>query len=274
MATNRALRAALLTRAGWSKQALSANVQRRKRHTPMSTEDATYLLAHEKGIKIDRYLSEDQIARVRTLHQASAGTSTQVPTMRAAVSERKKTISEIRFPGEFRTGNPLLSTGKLNEAREMAVIFPLLHVLENSIRELIRRVMLAHHGSEWWDTQLTSGKLKGVHQTAAARMRTESEKHTWHQRRGAHQIDYVDLGDLGSIILGKQDLFFPQIIPDRDWFMHFMRELEPSRNVVCHMNPLDDQNVTDVKSWFRKWERLVANALSRGTIPNAASSSR
>lgn len=266
MATNRDLRSELLRKMNWTKQALSARVQKKKNQTPMSTEDATYLIAHENNIKVDRYLTDEQIARVRSLHQR--GGHLIVERSDNPAQRRKRSIvQEIRFPGEFKATNPLLSNIKLREARDMAMVFPLLHVLENSMRELIKRVMFDKFGADWWNTELNSGKLKGVLQTATNRMRTETEKHSWHQRRGAHPIDYVDLGDLGSIILGKQEHFFPHIIPDREWFMQYMKELEPSRNVVCHMNPLDADNIDDVKSKFRRWEKLISNAAANQKIP-------
>jgi len=149
----------------------------------------------------------------------------------------------------------------------MAAIYPLLYVLENSMRELIKRVMYARYGTDWWNTQLASGKLKNVQQKAADRMKTETQR-KWHQRRGAHPIDYVDFGDLGQIITGRQADFIPAIVEDVPWITHLMRELEPSRNVVCHMNPLDSGNITDLKSWFRKWERIVTQGLADGSIPS------
>ena len=45
-----------------------------------------------------------------------------------------------------------------------------------------------------------------------------------------------------------------------------MKELKPSRNVVCHMNPLDDHNITDVKLKTQKWEKLIEAA--RDKIPD------
>jgi hypothetical protein len=270
MPTNRALRAALLGKMHWSKQTLSARVQKKKDATPMSTEEATYLLAFEHGIRIDRFLDSEQVARVRALHQQAGGGAHAAPAPPTGRRVPRGAPSEIRFPGEFKTTNPLLSSGRLKEAKEMAAIFPLLHVLENSIRELVKRVMHAKYGADWWDTELVAGRLKNVRDKAAGRMRSEEERHFWHQRRGAHPIDYVDLPDLGTIVNGKQADFIPTIIPDREWFAHMMRELEPSRNVVCHMNPLDSGNIDDVKGWFRKWERTLAQALARSAIPATA----
>ena len=65
-------------------------------------------------------------------------------------------VREIKFPSEFKMKNPLLSAAKIQEAREMAAVFPLLSVIENSMRELIKRVMHAKYGEKWWDTELTS----------------------------------------------------------------------------------------------------------------------
>jgi hypothetical protein len=145
----------------------------------------------------------------------------------------------------------------LQEAQEMAAIYPVLYVLENSMREVVRRVMAHAHGADWWDTVMTRGKLTGVHQKAESRRNGEKATR-WHQRRGADPLDYVDLNDLGIIILNQQSLFFPDPLGARkEWFEQFMRELEPSRNVVCHMNPLTPHNVTDVQLRAAKWFTML-----------------
>ena len=273
MATNRELRAALLQKVG-TKQNLSRYVQKKRSQLPMTTEEATYVIAHENGIKISDYLDTTEVAHVRALQaqlrHANGGGETHrkapAPKAHPAVNGAR----EIRFPGEFKATNTLLSAAKLQEAKDMAAIFPLLYVLENSIRDLIVRVMYAKYGEDWWNSQLTSGKANEVRQKAAGRMSSQEKRYFWHQRRGAHPIDYVDLPDLGLIVQAKQADFFPGIIPEREWFLHLMRELEPSRNVVCHMNPLEKGNVDDVRSWSRKWEKTMKAAAERGVIPVSA----
>ena len=121
--------------------------------------------------------------------------------------------------------------------------------------------MKDQYGEDWWNTQLTTSRLKEVHHKAEGRMKTETSN-SWHQRRGAHPIDYVDIKDLETICRGKKASFHPNIIPDWDWFLNFMKELYPSRNVVCHMNPLHKDNVNDVKLKYRRWERLVRGSLN------------
>lgn len=264
---NRQLKRDLLVKLGIQAAGLSKRAHAKTRETPMSTEDAVYLIAHEAGLRIDRYLSPDDVARVRGLHAANrmhAPASAPRSKRRSAAPVKAR---ELRFAGDLRIANPLLGSAKLAEAQAMARIYPVLYVLENSMRELIKRVMKAQFGDDWWETQLTAGKLKGVHQTVQARMATE-KKHSWHQKRGAHPIDYVDIDDLKTIICGKRDSFVPHIIADLPWFEHFMKELVPSRNVVCHMNPLSDQNVHDVKIKLQKWENVLKSASAAGNIPS------
>ena len=260
MATNKELKKALLDKLKVSPQALSQRVQKKKDVSPMSTEDATYLIAHENGIRIDRYLAAETVDRVRQLHvhASTKNPDSQLKQRSTQARVRKDNRSiQVRFPTGLSTSDALLPKSKLNEAIAMAKIYPLLYVLENSIRELIKRVMVAEHGEDWWDTQLTKGKLKGVRQTAANRMKSEDEKYSWHQRRGDHPIDYVDIKDLETIILAKQTHFVPNLIPDLDWFKQFMKELYPSRNVVAHMNPLDGDNVKDIELRTKRWANMI-----------------
>jgi hypothetical protein len=261
MATNRALRKAVLAKLGLTQQALSRRVQLKKDRSPMSTEDATYLVAHEAGIRIDKYLDVAQVDRVRSLH-AQLGVVIPAATAQRKVQKAKPPVArQLRFANNFRVKSSVLPAAKLDEAKEMAQLYPILYVLENSMREVVQRVMKRDFGSDWWDTQLTAGKLRSVHQTASSRLASEQTRQKWHQRRGAHPIDYIGLDELGDIILGKQAIFFQGVLgSDVDWFKHFMKELEPSRNVLCHMNPLSDTNARDLMTKLERWESLISGA--------------
>ncbi len=258
---NPELKKALLAKLGIQQQGLSKRAQARKKHMPMSTEEATYLIAHDEGIRLDQYLTREEVAHIRGLHTAGRGAAPAGATPQSRKKSAPAGPRELRFSSEFRITNPLLSSTKLAEAQAMARVYPLLYVLENSMRAVIQRVMTAKVGAGWWDTELTSGKLKSVYQHAQSRMASE-KKNTWHQKRGAHPIDYVELDDLEIIINGKQQHFVPDIIPDLPWFQNFMKELAPSRHVVCHMNPLSDENVQDVKLKLQKWENMLKSAAS------------
>jgi hypothetical protein len=279
----RALRDDLLAKTGKSKQWLSQEVAKRTRRIAMSVRVAQAVVAHDSGIRVDRYLAGNELADVqqaiRDLNHGGAptappGRATAGPTSRRsgragkALAYSARTIS---FKGaKVSISDTFLSRTKLAEAQAMANIYPLLYVLENSIREVIRRVMVAQFGDDWWDTKITGGKLNALRDQVAGRKKTENSN-SWHQRRGAHEIDYLDFKNLLVVAESKPDLFFPVLLGERDWFKQFFRELIPSRNVLCHMNPLSRTNEADVALKLRRWEEHLKNRrvdLEAATMPS------
>ncbi len=260
--TNRQLSKALLEKLGISQSALSQRVKKLKMQRAMTTEDATYLIAHQEGIPLDKYLINESIDRVRNLQntlaptrvQSSARQTTKKRTTGSGVGHRTIVIG-----GEFKLTDPILEQKKLSEAKEMAAIYPFLYVLENSIREVIDRFMTNRYGTNWWDAK--GGKLKDK---VIQRMADE-EKNSWHQRRGARPIDYLDLMQLPTLVRQIQDDLVPDIIPTMEWFTQFIDEVYKSRCVVCHMNPLDDTNIKAVKVRFSHWQRQIE--AKKGLIP-------
>ena len=63
------LRKALLNQLNCSPQALSQRVKRIKKKNPMTTEEATYVIAHHEGILIDKYLDKNMVAIIRRIVQ-------------------------------------------------------------------------------------------------------------------------------------------------------------------------------------------------------------
>jgi len=252
----------------------------------MKTEIAQAVLAHQQGIRIDRHLEPEALAEVRRLlpdvtngqpdrsGQAaqSSGGSRRIRMAAPMSGRRASGPRAIVFPDQFEYTDPILPEKRVREAREMASVYPLLYVLENSMRELIMRVMSSKYGGDWWETALTTGRARTVKNNADARRNGENHRR-WHQRRGAHPIDYTDLNDLGSLILARRDDFFPDVLGGdeaRMWIEHLMLELEPSRNVVCHMNPLSPDNVELVRIRLAGWRSLIEGRIDH--IPCGVSS--
>lgn len=48
-------------------QALSQRIQKKRGAVPMTTEEATYLIAHEEGIRIDKYVDPSTLDKIRQL---------------------------------------------------------------------------------------------------------------------------------------------------------------------------------------------------------------
>jgi len=251
-----ALRKALIEKTGWSPFALSRRVNAVKKRLPMKTKVAQAIVAHEAGVRPDRFLDGDDLDGV----QQTIAKLAKAPTTGAGDGNGKRP-PRAKIPAarvfsfsafKLKTKDPFLGKEKYAEAVEMAKAYPLLYVLENSIRTVIKGAMEARYGSDWWNTELTSAKAWELKNKVNERLKKE-EQQSWHQRRGAHPIDYVDLGDLLTIARAKPNLFFPRVLGEEKWFEGLIGETSPSRNVLCHMNPLADHNVDAVSLRVTHW---------------------
>lgn len=268
--TNRQLRSALLQKLKITPQAVSLQVQNLKKLYPMTTEDATYVIAHQNGIILDKYLDSTTVDRVRGLLQHISTRTQAPPSPMKATPKRKGALAKeqrvIIIGKEFKFTDPILPDKKVREAKEMASMYPFLYVLENSIRELIDRTMTSRHSDNWWDSEAPR-KLRN---TVAGRMAVD-KKDSWHQRRGDRPIDYLDLVDLPALMRKLEQEVVPDIIPSLEWFTQFIEEVYKSRCVICHMNPLDENNIQAVKVRFAQWQKQI-NA-KKNLIPNKSSKS-
>ena len=255
--TNKQLRKALLEKLGTTPQALSQRVQKLKRRYAVTTEEATYVIAQQQRVILSKYLDKETIKHVRVvLQQISPLVQTLPFASKATRQRREESRSEqrvIQLGKEFKVTDPILPQKKILEAKEMATIYPFLYILENSVREAIDHVMTSRHGDDWWDCEAP----ERLRDTVARRMADE-EKNSWHQKRGARPIDYLDLNQLPALMGKIEKEVVPSIIPSLEWFTQLVEEVYKSRCVVCHMNPLDKDNTKAVKLRFAQWEKQTS----------------
>ena len=262
--TSRELRKALLEKLRIGQRALYQRAKNLTTQYPMTTEDAIYVIAQQEGIILAKYLDKDTMNHVRgLLQQITPLTKPPPPLAKSTRKAKRELIQEQRvilFPKEFKVTDPVLQQKKILEAKEMAAIYPLLYVLENSIREVIDLIMTSHYGDNWWNSKAP----KRLRDTVGDRM-SDEEKNSWHQRRGARPIDYLDLNQLPALMRKIEKEIVSDIIPSLEWFTQLLNEVYKSRCVICHMNPLDADNIEAVKLRFRQWQKLI-NA-KKGLIP-------
>lgn len=123
--------------------------------------------------------------------------------------------------------------------------------LENAVRELVQERMLANHGNKWWDTKVSSKtKAKVVER------RAKEGVNRWHVQRGASEIYYTDFGDLITIITNNW-ADFEELFPDQQWVASRLSDLESSRNVIAHMNSLDDREIGRIKMYLEDWTKQL-----------------
>lgn len=247
------LRSLLATRLGISERQLYNRAEELANRASLKKAEAIWVLAAHNQINLSKYLPPEVVDRVRTLLlqiPAPPRGAAAPAAKRTAQTPSKAALREFVVAREFRGTDPILTGQVLGEAREMAAVYPTLYVLENSMREFIRRIVDARLGVPWWTTQSPAS----IRRQIASRM-TEEEKHAWHQRRGDHPIDYLDLKELPTVVRASEETFVPDFLPSLRWFEQFIEELYQSRCVVCHMNPLETDNIQDVKLRLKKWQK-------------------
>ena len=227
-----------------SDQAIRNAISQIRRNVPSLTLNAAAeMFAKKRGFTVVRYLSEKDRETMKNI---------RITEIKIPAKKKKKQMRTIIIPNEFKLDDPLLSIKKLNEAKEMASIYPFLYVLENSIRELIDKVMISKYGKDWF----TAKAPKGLQDKVKNRMKDE-KKNAWHQRRGTRPIDYLDLNQLCPLTRKIEKEVIPDIIPSLEWFQQFIEEIYKSRCVMCHMNPLDKDNIQAVKLRFKQWQKQI-----------------
>lgn len=260
MATNRRLRADLLERLGGvTPQRLSQLVAQVKRlYGPMSTEEGTYVLAHQRGMDLTKYLDRETYDRIRGMlprGQVQAAAPAPAPSGKS----RRPATKPVRIGSGGVVMDPMIPVGVANDAARMAELYPKLYVLENSLRHVIGRVLSAKHGSGWWATRAPAEVRNRVKDR-----RDKESQAPWHGKRGGHDINYSDFSDLRKIISANW-ADFAGIFPSQPWITQKLEELEPARNTLAHHNPVPTNEQKRLEVYLDDWTALI-NA-RRDAIP-------
>lgn len=258
MATNQKVKKALLAKLDVTPQRLSQMVKKRKGELPMTTEHAVYTFAHEHGVDIGKELDAAETAEVRSLVSQLRAMSS-VPTSatngsrttRATAKAPKSVV--VTIAGVNVEKLPGMTAAHAKGAKMMAEkVYPTVYVFENSVRDLIERVLKAQFGSDWW-TKAVPAKV----QTTAQKHKDDEKKDPWHSQRGNRDIDYVFLNDLWAII-NHQWKYFKDLFPSKSWAESLITsDMNVSRRVLAHMTPLDTDEVKNLEAAFRKWTKQL-----------------
>lgn len=208
----------------------------------ISREQAAALLASENAIDISKFLTQEELSALRGLQAQPS------QVVKKIVSKKMITQPKImQFATGLRVQDPLLSDKILREAGEMANVYPVIYTFENSVRNVISLVLTKKYGANWWDTQV---KPK-MQQKVKERMDKESANR-WHVKRGSAPIFYTDIKDLLSIIRDNW-IDFVGLFPSQSWIESRISDIEMSRNIVAHNNPLAKRDIQRISVYFEDW---------------------
>lgn len=139
-----------------------------------------------------------------------------------------------------------------NDALEMARLYAVLHAFENEVRSLIRDTLDDTVSANWWDTEAVPNKVKT---TAESRQKT-AEKDSWLEGAKGDRLEFVDFGDLASIIIQNWE-HFKDAMPSQGWIRQRMTELEKARNFVAHNRMLLPSEFQRIYMYISDWNKVV-----------------
>lgn len=149
-------------------------------------------------------------------------------------------------------GVDVLDTQFVAAAERMSIVYITVAAFENSVRQLISRVLAETVGENWWD-QCVSERIK-----ADTKKRMEAEERVrWHVSRGRDPIQFTMLPNLANIIANNSANFEPYL-PDIEWVKNVFEVVERSRNVIMHSGILSDRDMARLGSLIRDWNSQVA----------------
>ncbi len=226
------------------------------------TKEAMYLLAFSEKIGLEDLLDGAEKDRLRVMYftykdrigepSTSKDTAKTPETRKNRRKSKGEVVLNIDDLGNI-VPRVLLPEQKFKDAVEMAKMYILLYVVENSIREVIDLRMHKIYGPNWWDLKVQKKRKDKVDE----RKQDEHANPWFGQERGARQIDYLDLNELPDIIHNNEKDFIPDIFPTYSWIDEKIHDLYRSRCVVAHMNHLKKYNREDVKGILRKLEAQI-----------------
>lgn len=145
----------------------------------------------------------------------------------------------------------LLDDDLIANAKAMAIVYAATAAFENSVRGLIKNILLESVGENWWVTSVS----EKIRKRAESR-KDEEKKVKWHAQRGDDPIYYTTLGDLGNIIRGNFSKFEPYI-QSAEWAASVFDVVERSRNVIMHSGTLEKEDIGRLGINIRDWIKQV-----------------
>lgn len=248
---NKGIFQALLKKADKTPQRVYQIIQEKRKEYDytISRETAANLLAAQMKIDVSKFLGKEELEELRKLKKngVSLPVQKQIKVVEKAIPESvtikigEELITQLSLPKKL-----------AKETKRMAQVYPRLYVLENSLRFLITNTMKKKHGNDWWDSKVPVA----IRRNAESRKNHEG-RNRWHSRRGSHEIFYTDFGDLSSIIINSWD-DFKEVFPSQRWIQARVEDIELSRNIIAHNNPLPEREIKRLELYFEDFRRQLA----------------
>lgn len=185
-------------------------------------------------------LNLDRIIKIKLIDSQN----NNAPTAQLIFKKSTKKIGQI----------PYLTSSEEEIAQKMAIPFGIIYCFENSLRKFINTILTKEKGSDWWN--IIGLRLNTIERVKGRKEKEKSKK--WHVPRGAHEIYYTDMDDL-EYILRKEQKIFEKYIDMTVWPNRIKEELEISRNIIDHHNPVPQEEIKRLEIYLNDWKREFKN---------------
>ena len=248
------IRESLLEKSGWSSSTLTRRI--RALNPYMSKRHALLVLARDKGVDLEKHgVDPATILEVgRLLREHRQPNQPKTATDQTGVETTKS--KQVKFKAAGYDGPiPASMNGLVNIGHQRsAEAYPAVAVFENSVRELIRRVLNKEHGSGWWETAVPTQIQK-----KATRYMNDDVEDPWHDPRGEHPLFYIGFWDYTSIIIDDENWpLFQPILDRKSLVVETLRAVNVSRRVVAHNGALSRDDAELLKPTISKWLKHLA----------------
>ncbi len=149
-------------------------------------------------------------------------------------------------------GIDVLDVEHVASAERMSFVYTTVAAFENSVRGIIKSVLIDALGEGWWEIA-TSDRIR---RAAEGRM-DEEKKIRWHVQRGDDPIQFTMLPNLATIIAQNFEHFEPYL-HNVEWVKNVFEVVERSRNVIMHSGVLSDRDMARLGSLVRDWNSQVS----------------
>lgn len=167
----------------------------------------------------------------------------------------RKRRHDLSFDAEAirrKLGVDVLDTEFVASAERMSLVYVTVAAFENSVRDLVTRVLVETDGEDWWE-RCVSERIR-----TDAKRRMDAEKQVrWHVQRGGSPINFTMLPNLANIIANNFDKF-EAYLPDIEWVKSVFDVVERSRNVIMHSGVLAERDMARLGSLIRDWNSQVS----------------
>lgn len=139
------------------------------------------------------------------------------------------------------------------DAARMSEFYEVFYCLENSIRKLVKGIMIEAEGADWWNSErVDANKIR-----SPAKGRHKKEVDSGITPRSEELIDYTTFGELSQLITDNWDIFDP-VFSSKTAVSNIANQLNLLRGPIAHCNPTDELEQERLNLAVRSWFKLMS----------------